>query len=208
MSLFESSVHPSYNPDRLTRSLRELDDIISARKFTQRDAGDPMATKFRAGSVPTIPETASYGRVIQKTCSCVTPETPSDLRTVQTFSLSWDPAWTVDEIEAEESRRVCWNALAIISIYNTLCVCHGSEPVNFWLANPGNVSPSLRFNSCYYRRANSQIPVFVVIPRRSDRSRFSLIHRVFPIIVAEGVRLGTVLQEHASVQLLHASHLG
>lgn len=154
MSLFESSVHPSYNPDRLTRALRELDDIISTRKLTQRDAGDPMATKFRAGSVPTIPETASYGRVISKSCSCVTPETPNDPRGVQTFPLPWDPTWTVDEIEAEESRRVCWNALAIISIYNTLCVCHGNEPVNFWLANPGNVSPSMSSNSCCYRRVN------------------------------------------------------
>ena len=154
MSLFESSVHPSYNPDRLTRALRELDDIISARKLTQRDAGDPMATKFRADSVPTIPETASYGRVIPKTCSCATLETPSDPRAVQTFPLPWDPAWTVDEIEAEESRRVCWNALAIISIYNTLCVCHGNEPVSFWLANPGNVSLSLGSNSCRYRRVN------------------------------------------------------
>ncbi|KAF8712533.1 hypothetical protein AX14_013010 [Amanita brunnescens Koide BX004] len=137
-SLFESSVHPSYNPDRLARALHDLDDIISAHKLTQRDASDPLATKFPAGSVPTIPETASYGRVISKRCSCLAPETPSNLRAVQAFPLPWDPTWTADEIEAEESRRLCWNALAIISIYNTLCVCHGNEPVNFWLADPGN----------------------------------------------------------------------
>ena len=139
MSLYESSVHPSYDPDRLLRALHQLDNIISTHKLTLRDASNPLATKFQAESVPMIPETASYGRGMKR-CSCLPPGSPSNPRAVQATPLPWDPAWTADEIEAEECRRLCWNGLAIISIYNTLCVCHGNEPVNFWLADPGNVS--------------------------------------------------------------------
>lgn len=138
MSLFESSVHPSYNPSRLTRALQELDDIISTNKLTQRDASDPLATKFRAGSVPSIPETTSYGRAISKRCSCLLRGAESDRQASQSIRLSWNANWTAEEIEMEECRRVCWNALAIISNYNTLCVCHGTEPIQFWLADPGN----------------------------------------------------------------------
>lgn len=205
MSLYESSVHPSYNPDRLSRALNELDDIVSTHKLTLRDASDPLATKFRAGSVPMIPETASYGRGIQKRCSCLPPDTPGNPRAVQATALPWDPAWTADEIEAEECRRLCWNALAIISIYNTLCVCHGNEPVNFWLADPGNVSVA----AVVSKLIDELALVCPVIPGGSERSRFfNLVHRVFPVIVAERVRLGVVLQEHASLQFLHAPRLG
>ncbi|KAK2464793.1 hypothetical protein APHAL10511_003211 [Amanita phalloides] len=138
MSLFESSVHPSYDPDRLSRALHELDGVIAVRKLTLRDANDPLVTKFRAGTVPTIPETASYGRAVSKRCACVASGASPDPQTVQSLALPWDPTWTAEEIEAEENRRLCWNALAIISIYNTLSVCHGNEPDAFWLADPGN----------------------------------------------------------------------
>ncbi|KAF8625311.1 hypothetical protein AX15_005441 [Amanita polypyramis BW_CC] len=142
MAMFETSMHPLYDPNRLLLALRELDDIIQTGEFIQRDAADPLVKKFQAGTAPTIPETISYGRAIPKRCSCLLlPGTQSNSPVNQSLSLlllPWDTTWTDEEMEAEECRRVCWNALAIITSYNTLCVCYGKEPNNFWLADPSN----------------------------------------------------------------------
>lgn len=142
MALFESSLHPLYSPDRLVRALHDLDDIVRTLKPTQKDASDPLATKFPVGSVPTIPETISYGRAISKRCSCLPPGVRGTIHASQAYPLPWNAVWTDEEIEAEEYRRVCWNALAVVTNYNTLCVCLGREPVNFWLADPGNYALS------------------------------------------------------------------
>ncbi|KAF8634264.1 hypothetical protein AX17_004221 [Amanita inopinata Kibby_2008] len=138
MALFESSLHPLYSPDRLVAALHDLDDIIRTHMLTQRDATNPLVSKFPPGTVPTILETVSLGRATPKSCSCIPPEVHSDPNINQTFPLPWNSTWTADEIAAEECRRICWNSLALISNYNTLCVCFNKEPLNFWLADSGN----------------------------------------------------------------------
>ena len=59
---------------------------------------------------------------------------------------------------------------------------------------------------CLYDRRDRL--VCSVVPGRSDRSRFPLICRRTPIDVAERVRMGTILQKHASLQFQHSLGMG
>ncbi|PFH53661.1 hypothetical protein AMATHDRAFT_136913, partial [Amanita thiersii Skay4041] len=141
MALFESSLHPLYSPDRLIAALHDLDDLIHSHMFTKHDADDPHVSKFPPGTVPAIPDTVTAGTPLahQKRCACVSPEEQQvDPHAYQAIPLGWDSAWHADEIIAEECRRVCWGALALVTSYNTLCVCFGKEPVKFWIADASN----------------------------------------------------------------------
>lgn len=55
--------------------------------------------------------------------------------------------WTVSEIRREETRRLCWSALALAAAHTAHCAAFNREPLELFLIQPENVCPVLPFSA-------------------------------------------------------------
>ncbi|KAJ3751510.1 hypothetical protein DFH05DRAFT_196649 [Lentinula detonsa] len=163
LALFETSVHPRYNPDRISESLVFLDEIIHHLGLTSIDASDPDVCVYPPGSVPVIITSGPDDRDRKCTCIPVDATHPPDLVTSWSYPPPWDSSWTPLQIRDEECRRVCWSAVSLIASYNAQCVAFDrkcpnlflSDCSNFNLLFPGEVVDRA---SPTYRSVDSQSP--------------------------------------------------
>lgn len=54
-------------------------------------------------------------------------------------SISWDPNWSIEEIQREETRRLCWAALSLAAAHTAHCAAFHREPLDLFLSRPENV---------------------------------------------------------------------
>jgi len=156
LTLFESSVHPQYNPDRISTSLAFLDDIIRHLGLTSIDSSDPDVNIYPQGSVPVVSTPGPDDKDRKCTCIPVDAAHPPDPVTSWSYPPPWDSSWTPNQIRDEECRRVCWCAVGLIASYGAQCVAFDrkcpelflSDCSNFALLFPGEVvdraSPTYR----------------------------------------------------------------
>uniref|UniRef100_A0A0W0G457 Zn(2)-C6 fungal-type domain-containing protein n=1 Tax=Moniliophthora roreri TaxID=221103 RepID=A0A0W0G457_MONRR len=163
LSLFESSVHPDYNPDRLASILLQLDNIIRDLSLTSIDTNDPDVSIFPQRSVPIVNLSAT--EALSHKCSCIPPDAqqPPDPYTSWTYPLPWDDSWTSNQIRDEEHRRVCWSALGLVANYTAQCAAFDRVPPDLFLSDPSNFAllfpgEALDRVSPSYRSASSHSP--------------------------------------------------
>ena len=84
---------------------------------------------------------------LRKKCACHPPDAsdPPDYYSNRPYTLPWDSNWTVEEIQDEEIRRLCWSALSLVSEYVAQCEAFNEESPRFFLCNPSNVNPYSSF---------------------------------------------------------------
>ncbi|KAF8189550.1 hypothetical protein K438DRAFT_2019010 [Mycena galopus ATCC 62051] len=136
--LYESSAHPQYHPDRVTASLRLLDQILKTISVSTIDVGDNNVPRFKNNNVPIVDVPYRPHRY-ERRCTCMPPGSPPPDST-QTWSLplQWDPAWSANEVRNEECRRLAWSALSLATSYLIQCVAFDREMPVLELSNPAN----------------------------------------------------------------------
>ncbi|KAJ3848015.1 hypothetical protein EV368DRAFT_50103 [Lentinula lateritia] len=138
LTLFETSVHPQYNPDRISESLLLLDDIIRHLGLTSIDASDPDVCVYPRGNVPVVITSGPDERDRKCTCIPVDATHPPDPVTSWSYPPPWDSSWTPLQIRDEECRRVCWCAVGLIASYNAQCVAFDRKCPNLFLSDCSN----------------------------------------------------------------------
>ncbi|KAF4567153.1 hypothetical protein EYR40_006147 [Pleurotus pulmonarius] len=143
LSLFEMSVHPQYDPDRVVNSLVFLDNIIRHVSLTSVDAHDPDVAIFPTRTVPMIPQDLSNDSLVpphERKCSCIPTDAahPPDAFSTWAYPLPWDSSWTEVQVRDEECRRLCWSALSLVSTYTSQCAAFNRDPPNLFLTDPSN----------------------------------------------------------------------
>ncbi|KAJ3876443.1 hypothetical protein F5051DRAFT_411571 [Lentinula edodes] len=138
LTLFETSVHPQYNPDRISESLLLLDDIIRHLGLTSIDTSDPDVCVYPRGNVPVVITSGPDERNRKCTCIPVDATHPPDPVTSWSYPPPWDSSWTPLQIRDEECRRVCWCAVGLIASYNAQCVAFDRKCPNLFLSDCSN----------------------------------------------------------------------
>ncbi|KAI5123891.1 hypothetical protein M0805_005707 [Coniferiporia weirii] len=146
IAIFESSAHPQHSGERACNSLYFLDQIIRALALTAIDAGDPNASVFAPESVPIVPRPQAHDITVEERCYCVPPvhspqldlSRSGRLSPTWSTSISWDPNWSVEEIQREETRRLCWAALSLAAAHTAHCAAFHTEPLDLFLSRPEN----------------------------------------------------------------------
>lgn len=135
LALFETSAHPQHDDASVEAALILLDKIIEALQLTTLDARDPDTLDHSTG-VPTV----SNPRSPPKQCECAdTASSPADGPNTWSFQPTWDPLWTEAEVKSEETRRLCWSALILVSNHTAARAAEQREPLNLFLVDPSNV---------------------------------------------------------------------
>ncbi|KAF5365879.1 hypothetical protein D9757_011045 [Collybiopsis confluens] len=161
LTLFEMSIHPQYNPDRIKKALELLDNIIRHLGLTTIDSSDHDVNIYPRGDVPAVSTPGPDDPDRRCTCIPLDALNPPDPVTSWSYPPPWDSSWTPAQIRDEECRRICWCALSLVANYNAQCVAFGYErPAlflndcsNFALLFPGEVVDRA---SPTYRSADSQ----------------------------------------------------
>ncbi|KAI0283220.1 hypothetical protein BC826DRAFT_920716 [Russula brevipes] len=143
LALFETSAHPQHDDASVEAALILLDKIIEALQLTALDARDPDTLDHSTG-VPTV----AHPRPPPKQCECTT--SPADGSTAWSFQPAWDPLWTEAEVKSEETRRLCWSALVLVSNHTVARAAEQREPLNLFLVDPSNFR--LLFPGEYHQR--------------------------------------------------------
>lgn len=167
LAIFESSAFTEHSYARASATLHALDEVLASLSLTTNDMHDPTVSSFPHGTVPVVflddgPPLAG------RNCKCLPHEENDAARdySSRVYHLPWNPEWTSAQIHDEEIRRLCWAALGIISEHNAQCMALGREVPNFYLNNPGNVSPPLPFRcKCVLIRGHFNL-VFPPFPWR------------------------------------------
>lgn len=116
--------------------------------LTAIDAGDPNASVFAPESVPSVPRPEEHDLTLEDRCYCAPPvhspqfelRNGGRLSPTWTTSISWDPTWSYEEIEREETRRLCWAALSLAAAHTAHCAAFHTEPLDLFISRPENVS--------------------------------------------------------------------
>lgn len=58
-------------------------------------------------------------------------------------NISWDSSWSMEEVEKEETRRLCWAALSLAAEHTAHCAAFHTEPLDLFLSRPENVYTSI-----------------------------------------------------------------
>nr|QWQ79357.1 Zn 2Cys6 transcription factor [Sanghuangporus sanghuang] len=146
LAVFESSAHPQHSSERVCSSLILLDQIIRTLALTAIDLADPDACVFSPDSVPSVPRPASYDITLEDRCYCAPPiHSPQldlgrggRLSPTWSTSISWDPALTIEEIEREQTRRLCWAALSLSADHAVQSTALHKEPLDLFISRPEN----------------------------------------------------------------------
>ncbi|PBK84181.1 hypothetical protein ARMGADRAFT_1000409 [Armillaria gallica] len=166
LALFETSVHPEYNPTRVENALIFLDNIVRRLSLTSIDTNDPEVSFFPQRGVPVVLvpglDTFSHSPHERK-CSCIPTDAshPPDPFNTWSYPLPWDSSWSTNEIRDEECRRVCWSALGLIANYTLQCAAFDRDPPKLFLSSPSNYAllfpgEAVDRTSPPYRSADSQ----------------------------------------------------
>jgi hypothetical protein len=136
LALFEASAHPKHTSQRASSSLMILDSIIKKLALTCLDASDPETSVFPPRAVPVVARQSQANTDSQCSCekSFFIEHSPNGLA-----CSGWDPSWTSKEIRKEESRRLCWNALALVATHTADCATVKRKPLDLHLIKPSNV---------------------------------------------------------------------
>ncbi|KIK57927.1 hypothetical protein GYMLUDRAFT_228507 [Collybiopsis luxurians FD-317 M1] len=161
LTLFEMSIHPQYNPERIEKALEFLDNIIHHLGLTSIDSSDPDVNSYPAGGVPVVMTPGPDDPDRRCTCIPLDALNPPDPVTSWSYPPPWDSSWSPAQIRDEECRRVCWCALSLVANFNAQCVVFGckrpelflNDCSNFTLLFPGEVVDRA---SPTYRSADSQ----------------------------------------------------
>jgi len=118
-----------------------LDRLLRELRISMLDFHDHGVTKFMTGTVPAT----SVGVPIRAVgrCSCIPPESlqPPDPYNTWSYLLPWGESWSIEQIRQEESRRLCWSALGLVSSYTAAQAAEDATSTpSFWLCDPSNVS--------------------------------------------------------------------
>lgn len=124
-----------------------LDQIIRALALTAIDAGDPNASVYSPLSVPSVPRPGAHDITLEERCYCAPPvHSPQldmsiggRLSPNWSSSIRWDPSWNHEEIQREETRRLCWAALSLSAAHTAHCAAFHTEPLDLFLSRPENV---------------------------------------------------------------------
>ncbi|KAJ4491023.1 hypothetical protein J3R30DRAFT_3277042 [Lentinula aciculospora] len=138
LTLFETSVHPQFNPDRISDSLVFLDEIIRHLGLTSIDGSDPDVCVYPRGGVPVVITSGPDNRDRKCTCIPIDATHPPDPVTSWSYPPPWDSSWTPVQIRDEECRRVCWCAVGLIASYNAQCVAFDRKCPNLFLSDCSN----------------------------------------------------------------------
>ncbi|PPQ68812.1 hypothetical protein CVT24_007696 [Panaeolus cyanescens] len=142
LALFESSAHPQHTPSRAVNALITLDRIIlefQPAPLTLSDSQDREAPKFTEHDPPSVHIDNPVDPNHRK-CNCIPLDAiqPADATQHRTYVLPWGSNWTPEEIRAEETRRLCWSSLSLVSEYIAQCEALNENPPTFFLSNPAN----------------------------------------------------------------------
>ena len=115
--------------------------------MTTIDTGDRDVCLFSPNIVPMVLGHAGLDDSLHKKCACHPADAsePPDYYSNRPYALPWDSNWTVEEIQDEEIRRLCWSALSLVSEYVAQCEAFNEETPRFFLCNPSNVNPHPSF---------------------------------------------------------------
>ncbi|KAG6898966.1 hypothetical protein C0993_002144 [Termitomyces sp. T159_Od127] len=147
IALFESSVHPMYDPGRVEEALVTLDYIIRTTRLTTIDADDADVLTYPAGHVPMAPllplpvtAAADPGGGASRKCGCIPADAAQapDAYTLWSYIPAWDARWTEEEVRDEECRRLCWAALSLVCNYVSQCVAFDREPPELFILDCAN----------------------------------------------------------------------
>lgn len=133
---YESSAHPEYHPDRLSRAFTFLDEVVSALALTSVDAQNADVCHYASAAAPVVAVQPDMR------CACMPPGTPPrDADSVLPSTLPWDPSWGAREIRDEECRRVCWAALSLATSFRAECMAlaRADECQALSICDPANV---------------------------------------------------------------------
>lgn len=114
--------------------------------LTTIDTGDLDVCLFSPNIVPMV---LGHGLddSLPKKCAAYHPPDASDSPDYyfnRPYALLWDSNWTVEEIQIEEIRHLCWSALSLVSECVAQCEAFNEESPRF-LCNPSNVNPHPSF---------------------------------------------------------------
>jgi hypothetical protein len=113
-----------------------LDTIIQTLALTCLDASDPETSVFPPKAVPSVARQSTVTSGWQ--CGC-------DKSPLVEYSPNgqacpgWDSSWSLEEIRKEESRRLCWSALALVAAHTADCAAVRRKPLDLQLIKPSNV---------------------------------------------------------------------
>ena len=146
----------SCSTERATSAMIMLDSIIRALALTAIDAADTSASVFAPRAVPTVPTQRSSQAPIlqgetqpQQSCACQALSLGHNWPMASNFTplwlhtAAWDQAWSEAEIRKEESRRLCWSALALAAAHTSHAAAFSQAPLDFYLIQPSNVCIAL-----------------------------------------------------------------
>jgi hypothetical protein len=122
-----------------------LDRVVRDLGISMLDAHDHGASKFMPGAVPTVQITVPLREEGQ--CLCIPPGSPQppDPYHAWSYPLPWGDSWTSEQTRNEESRRLSWAALGMVSSYTASRAAEsGGNAEPFWICDPSNVRISLR----------------------------------------------------------------
>ncbi|KAJ3518048.1 hypothetical protein NMY22_g13832 [Coprinellus aureogranulatus] len=167
IALFESSAHPHYTHARALNALVELDDYIHQMRLTMHDVSQPDATQYDGVPViyyPSDRETLNAS----KGCGCLSSHSSTHGSSHHhtssggpgsvdlgygggvggpggmggrggSYNPPWDAQWTLDQIRAEEVRRLCWSALSLVSAFLAQAATDNRRMPSFHLSDPRQV---------------------------------------------------------------------
>jgi hypothetical protein len=196
LAVFETSSHPQHDDASVEAALILLDKIIEALQLTALDARDPDTLDHSTG-VPTV----AHPRPPPKQCECTT--SPAAGSATWSFPLAWDPLWTEAEVKSEETRRLCWSALILVANHTVARAAEQRERLDLFLVNPLNVChrPVTHANLLTHRPwGRLLLPVVPLALPWGISSTQGI--RLLPLW--KGYRVGTLLPQHASLELYRA----
>ena len=150
LALFESSAHPQHTPSRALDALITMDDIIRTARLSAIDENDRDAPRFSRDNVPTVSFECVDDPMRSRRCHCI-PSSPIDQNTFyngRSYHVPWGRHWTPEEIRDEETRRVVWTGLSMVSDYVAQVEALNPEEniPRFHLSEPENVSIRVMFH--------------------------------------------------------------
>lgn len=169
LTIFEGSPHPDHTPERTTSALSLLDSLIYSLGLLLIDVHEPTVSIFPADELPVVALATAFshaGTSFPPQSSqhngfhTVSNSAYGNEAHPQTNELEEDTEWAVGrswrlmfkppnwpdiqtqgiaEVEKEEVRRLCWNALSVATIFREHMMHFYRSPWNLHILKRENV---------------------------------------------------------------------